>query len=164
MDKKNLFELSRTKFLLTVGMLRGKGEITKFEQDDLVNEYHTLHPDTDIVQSSVPPAIATPIPELKEAGTIKIIELKEPFWGAGTIYKWLVEFPDLVGFGVKATDLKENTELLIKVGPNSKYGEFSVNTEHARQIVKEYNSFKKVGTTVLAVIPRAICTTLTDVK
>ena len=153
--QQELLNLSRTKFLLTLGMMRGKGEITTFEQEDLLAEYNALHGTEatrggDVVQQELPP--------LKEVGAIKVVKLDSPFWSAGTKYGWTAEFQDLVGFGVKATDLKENTDLLIDVGPQAKYGKYSVNTEHARQIVKEYNAFQRVtGGTILAVIPREIC-------
>ena len=85
------------------------------------------------------------------------LELNEPFWGAGSVYKWTEEYNDLVGFGVNINILQNCDRVIIDT---KKYGVYSIDVDKAREIKEKYNCFKKVKGTWLFIIPREACSRL----
>jgi len=81
------------------------------------------------------------------------IVLKEPFWGAGTKYKWKEDLGDLCGFGVNVVALAGDGYIVIETG----YGKFLIKKEKAKAVCDKYNAYFMARGTKLAVIPRAVC-------
>lgn len=67
---------------------------------------------------------------------MKSINIKAPFYGAGTTYKWTQDGYDIQGIGIKADDINHNTELKVKVDGNT----YVIETKVIRDFVRKYNS------------------------
>lgn len=82
---------------------------------------------------------------------IYLLELKEPFWGAGKVYDW--EYPDIVGFGINRNILKENEQIIISTRGN----EYLLERKDAREFYKKKPIMENHRGIELIIIPRAIC-------
>lgn len=82
------------------------------------------------------------------------IELRQPFYGAGTTYGWKKDIPDLCGFGVNVNALQGEGDVYIKVKDIT----YKIEKIVARNLCREYSSFFSAkGCVMIGVIPRAKC-------
>jgi hypothetical protein len=89
---------------------------------------------------------------------MSMINLQEPWWGAGKSYKWYPKITgDMCGFGVDERLVTGDGDLKVVVGKSGKWGVYSIKEAAARDFCLFWDSYRIIKGTKLLVIPKGIC-------